>query len=307
MGNAEKRDSDGQRGLRGIDDAYQVLLKKLKATTRELEREQSRRVQEKGAFKESHTESRLLIEEMEREKDERIRFFSLIAHDLRSPLTTLQLFLELLIERFDEMDKEEIRSILLRLNEMASNLSLLTDSLLKWTMHKLDKFACEWAFLDLKELIDKNMDLFLESCEHKGISLVSGIDDPVQAYADYDMIDAAVRNFLSNAVKYTREKGTIGIDAKTGRESVTLSISDNGVGMDEERLSQLFDKSTSKMLSHSGTEGERGAGMGLLLCKELVEKSSGKIRVESETGRGTTVFIELLKSPPKEKGQPVEK
>ena len=300
MGNM-KRNNNQQGGSRGVDDAYGVLLRKLQETTRELEREQSRFVKEKGALTESQIESRLLIEEMEREKDERIRFFSLIAHDLRSPLASLQLYMELLVENFDEMDKEEIKSILLRLNAMAGNLSRLTDSLLKWTMHKLDKFECEWAFLDLKELIDKNMDLFFESCCHKGISLVSGIAEPLQAYADYDMIDAALRNFLSNAVKYTGEKGTIRIDAEPRPEGITLSISDNGVGMNKARLNQLFDKSKSEMLSHKGTRGEHGSGMGLLLCKELVEKSGGRIRIESEPGRGTTVFIELLHAPPGKK------
>jgi signal transduction histidine kinase len=302
----ERRDHDHneQSGLRGVEDAYEVLLSKLQKTTYALEQEQVRRIKEEAALKESHIETQRLFENMDREKDERIRFFSLIAHDLRSPLATLQLYLEVSIECFDDMDRNEIMSVLLSLKETANNISLLTDSLLKWTMHKLDKFECEWAALDLKELIDKNIDLYFESCKHKGISLISGIGDHIEAYADYDMIDAALRNFLSNAVKYTNEKGTIRIDAKPGRESITLSIADSGVGMDEERLNQLFDKSKTQMLSHTGTEGERGSGMGLLLCKELVEKSGGKIRIESKVDDGTTIFIELLRVSQGERADP---
>ena len=303
MNNSKKtdgRDSNKQSSLPEAEDSYMKLLKKLQKTALELESEKAKHMKSTETSSRALSEAHSILGNMEKEKDERIRFFSLIAHDLRSPVGTIVSYMEVLTENFDELEPEEIKLYLINLKEIANNLACLTESLLTWTMHKLDKFLCEWSFFDLNNLIDKNLDLFSENLKQKKVTLINKMDDKIQAYADYDMVDAALRNIISNAIKYTERGGKIEINAKSLEKSIALSISDNGIGMDELRMNQLFNTSKATMLSHAGTQGERGTGMGLLLCKELVEKSGGTIRIESKVDQGTTVIIDLLKAPSNE-------
>jgi len=237
------------------------------------------------------------IDVLSREKAERIRFFTIISHDMRAPIANLSGFLDLLLSNVDDLDLDQIKTYALRLRRIVDKLSHLTESLLTWAQHKLDRFQCEYRCIDMKALIEENIELFSESCTQKGISLRSTLREGVTAYADHDMINAVVRNVLSNAVKFTRAKGTIQIEAESGEEAVVLSVSDDGVGMAKDRLCALFEPAADRALTSSGTEGERGAGLGLLLCKELVRKNEGAIWVESQEGRGTTVFLSLKRLP----------
>ncbi|MFC1736266.1 sensor histidine kinase, partial [Candidatus Hydrogenedentota bacterium] len=225
-------------------------------------------------------------------------FFTIISHDLRSPIGTLSGFLELLISQLDDLDPDQVKAYLLRFQAIVQRLSHLTESLLTWAKYKLDRFQCEFRYIDLKALTDENVELFSESCAQKGISLGSTLNEVVAVYADYDMINATVRNIVSNAVKFTHNKGTIRIGAESKDDGIVLSVSDNGIGIAKDRLRTLFDSAPNRTLSSAGTMGERGAGLGLLLCKELVEKTEGTIWLESEEGCGTTVFVELQRFAP---------
>jgi signal transduction histidine kinase len=255
-------------------------------------------IEERSERQLEQNEASTLIGDMDREKAERMRFFTIISHDLRSPIANLTGFLQQLLAEFDDLNPEQVKARILRLEVIVQRLSHLTESLLTWTKHKLDRFQCEYQYIDLKALTDENVELFSESCTQKGISLISTLNEAVTAYADVDMINAAMRNIVSNAIRFTHEKGTIRIGAESKEDGIVLSVSDNGMGIAEVRLRTLFDPAPNRALSSAGTGGERGAGLGLLLCKELVEKNGGTIWLESQEGRGTTVFVKLQRFAP---------
>jgi signal transduction histidine kinase len=238
--------------------------------------------------------AKVIIDNMWQEKSDRLRFFSIISHDLRSPIATLGGFLDLMLADFDQMEKSEIKKYILILNDTAVNLSHLTESLLSWTNAKIGKFECDLENILINDLINVNVELFRQNCENKNIKIQNKLRESISVYIDYDMINAVFRNLISNALKFTDKNGSIAISAELRKKEVLVSISDTGRGIDEEMLKHLFDPSIKT--TTTGTEGEPGAGFGLLLCKELINKNEGTIWVDSESGVGTTVYFTLLRS-----------
>ena len=147
----------------------------------------------------------------------------------------------------------------------------------------------------INDLINENIELFHQNCENKNIKIQNKLEEHISVYVDYDMINAVFRNLISNALKFTDTNGVITISAELRKNQVIVSISDTGRGIDEEMLNTLFNPSIKT--TTTGTKGEPGAGFGLLLCKELINKNDGTIWIDSELEVGTTVYFTLLRNP----------
>jgi len=239
-------------------------------------------------------ETRVVLDKMQQENYERNRFFSIISHDLRSPVITIAGLSQLIIKRFEKTNRRTLKDWLIRLNKSAKDLSHLTDSLLAWAKIQIGRSQCKWEKIEINSIVDENLILFYEGSRKKGIKLYAKTEDKVIAFADYDMINAVVRNLVSNAIKFTDKNGEVKITAKKTKRGIEVSVADTGVGLYADTLHKIFEDSSQTSLS--GTEGEKGAGLGLLLCKELIKKNKGEIWMESKKNCGTAVYFTLRKT-----------
>ena len=223
---------------------------------------------------------------------EKDKFFSIIAHDLRGPLSAFVDATQILTEEIQNMDLEEIKDITMSMKTSASNIYGLLENLLEWS--RLRRGAMDFVpeNLNLKKKIEASIDVLSESAREKGIGLTISVPGELEIRADIHMFDTIIRNLISNAIKFTISGGKVIVTANyNGDHYVVVKISDSGIGMTPELKNKLFqiDEKTSR----PGTEGETSTGLGLLLCKEFIEKHGGKIWVESSVGQGSTFSFSL--------------
>ena len=229
-------------------------------------------------------------EELERLNQVKDKFFSIISHDLRSPINALAGILDLMskealkAEDFAELTKE----LRLRFNHTRT----LLNNLLDWTLLQMDKLNLQAAKIDLHKIVEENI-LLLGSIQDKKIHLRNNVPLHAIGFADSNTINLVIRNLMTNAIKFTMDGGTVEIDAKEKGFDWIVSVKDNGIGMKPEVLKILFDKTAP--YTTRGTANEKGTGLGLILCKEFVEKNGGKIWVESKEGEGSTFWFTLPK------------
>ena len=215
------------------------------------------------------------------------RLFSIIAHDLRGPLSSLKGVMQLLDNEF--ISKEEFKKLSKRLQENVDNVHGMLENLLLWSLSQMDGIKPKIKAFDLNFVVDETVMLFKEVFTQKHIDLTSNSNLNFQALGDEYQIRTVLRNILNNAIKFTPENGKILIESKVEKNFINLKISDTGIGVSEEELPVFFSNPKLK----AGTAGEKGTGFGLFLCKELVEKNGGIIRVDSELGKWTTIEISL--------------
>jgi PAS domain S-box-containing protein len=227
-------------------------------------------------------ESEERLKELNASKD---KLFSIIAHDLRSPFTSFIGLTELLSEDFDEMDPLEVKILISELNKTAKSVFGLLENLLSWSRLQTGRMEYNPEFISPVDIVNKTVNLFEGPAKQKKIRLTSQIFCVNEIYADRNMIETVLRNLVSNALKFTRENGEITVTLSGNEEQVEFSVKDSGVGIDEENLAKLF--RLDKTHTTPGTNNEAGSGLGLILCKELVERNKGKIKVESDAGKGT--------------------
>jgi len=223
---------------------------------------------------------------------EKDKFFSIIAHDLRGPLSAFVDATQILTEEIQNMDLEEIKDITMSMKTSASNIYGLLENLLEWS--RLRRGAMDFVpeNLNLKKKIEASIDVLSESAREKGIGLTISVPCELEIRADIHMFDTIIRNLISNAIKFTISGGKVIVTANyNGDHYIVVKISDSGIGMAPELRNKLFqiDEKTSR----PGTEGETSTGLGLLLCKEFIEKHGGKIWVESSVGQGSTFSFSL--------------
>jgi PAS domain S-box-containing protein len=218
---------------------------------------------------------------------EKDRLFSIIAHDLRSPFTAILGLTEMISDEFDAMDRNEVKEILKELNKSAGNLYKLLDNLLEWTMVRRNKKPFNPTDISLIDLIKYSIQTLTENARAKSINVYIDVAEDLRVFADRNMLEVIVRNLFSNAVKFTYHDGHITISAEQLSEKVVaVRVSDTGMGMPVEMQGKIF--SVSERNNRRGTNGEPSAGLGLLLCKEFVEKNGGEISVNSVEGEGST-------------------
>ena len=219
------------------------------------------------------------------------RFISILAHDLRSPFTVLLGLSEFLIENIREYDTDEIENHLKLIKNSAQDTFALLEDLLKWIRAQSGNIPFKPQNLSFADICNDILKTLNPNADIKNISINYSKVDHLTVFADADMLKTVLRNLASNAIKFTNNGGTISINAIENSSNVTISVSDNGIGISPENLIKLFD--ISQVLSTKGTAKETGTGLGLLLCKEFVEKHGGKIWVESECGKGSIFYFNI--------------
>jgi two-component system, sensor histidine kinase and response regulator len=246
----------------------------------------------------NHLELKMARDSMKELSDMKDKLFSIIAHDLRSPFTTLIGLTEMMVNLGDAITPEQSSDFISRINDSAKRTFALLENLLEWARLQMDQVKFEPKELRLKEVAQKTVDLLSPVAQGKGLVIENLVPEGLTAYADENMLDIVIRNLTNNAIKFSNEGGkiTIGghLGGKLGSIEANLTVSDLGVGMTPEQMGKIF--GLSKENTTLGTKGEKGTGLGLLMCKELVEKNRGKIKVESEIERGSTFSVALQQS-----------
>ncbi|MGF1584779.1 MAG: ATP-binding protein [Bacteroidales bacterium] len=232
--------------------------------------------------------SEKMLKELNLTKD---KFFSIVAHDLRSPIANIMQVTELLCYKFDEMADVKKRAFLSELQKTTEGLYNLLETLLQWSQSQQGIVKFNPENIDIGEVAEKNIKIFNLLAKNKKIKIVSSGVKNVYAFADLNMIDTIYRNLISNAIKFSPEGETIRVEILEKAMEISISVIDSGIGMTDEVLSNIF--SLDKKESVKGTAGEKGTGLGLVICKEFIEMHGGNITAESIPEKGSTFTVTL--------------
>lgn len=215
------------------------------------------------------------------------KFFSIVAHDLKSPLNSLKSFSSLLINHFDNLSKDEILSMSKQLHESVDNTIKMANNLITWAQIQMEDFQYNEEIIKVKDIASSICDVYQDIAIKKGINVSCSVDDSLTIMGDRNQIEFVIRNLVNNAIKFTHKDGNVSLTAKSLPDGdVQISVSDSGVGISEEFKRKLF--SIGKKQSTNGTAGEKGTGLGLMLSYEFVKLNGGQIDIESSLGNGTT-------------------
>ena len=239
------------------------------------------------------TEIRRTEQALKMANDTKDKVFSIISHDLRGPISTNKSIIDLVVNEFDNLSKGAIRDLLTSYKPTADATYFLLENLLSWAMDQMGKLKFEPGLNPVKPIIDANINLYSAQAESKAITIVNTITENLIAYFDKGMIDIVNRNFISNAVKFTPKGGEIIINTKKEGGFLKVEVSDTGIGIDEDVVNSLFGKDIKSKYLGQGTENEKGAGIGLMLCEEFVELNGGTIGVVSKKDIGSVFFFTL--------------
>ncbi len=242
----------------------------------------------------THLELKHARERLQEMNAAKNKFFSIIAHDLRNPVGALRNMAELLMEKFDTADEEKKRSWVVMLHESTERLCSLLENLLQWSRVQTGRMPCRPESLPVAALVASALSLARIPADQKKVRLSADALSASSVLADKIMAETVVRNLLSNAVKFTPEGGSVQVATRDNGTRVEIAVSDTGVGIGPEDCKKIF--RIDSQHTTPGTAGERGTGLGLVLCREFVEQNGGTIRVESKEGTGSTFYVSLPKA-----------
>lgn len=230
-------------------------------------------------------------EELKQLNNTKDKFFSIIAHDLRGPFNSLLGLSEFLVSPDEDLTEAQRNEFIQEIYNLLKNEYELLQNLLQWAAMQLDKVEYKQTKINLFELVSKKMDLLSVQAHNKNIAIVNNVKMDCFVLADNNMLGSIVQNFITNAIKFTNNNGTINVNSTLENELVIVTIEDNGIGMSKERVEEIFRLDSTK--SSTGTAGERGTGLGVILCKEMIEKQGGKLTISSEPNVGTKVIFSI--------------
>jgi PAS domain S-box-containing protein len=219
------------------------------------------------------------------------KFFSIISHDLRGPLGGLMQLLELLSTEYNTLEEQEKFKLISDAADSAKSTYALVENLLDWSRVQSGKIEYEPERLNLSQLVNDTISLYNQNIKNKKINIEASIQNDVTVFADIKMSETVLRNLISNAIKFTFPGGKIHIFAEKKDDQVIVKVRDTGIGIKKENIAELFRLDISH--SSKGTENEPGTGLGLILCKELVERQGGKIWVKSKIREGATFYFTI--------------
>jgi len=228
------------------------------------------------------------LQRLNRTKD---KFFSIISHDLRGPVTSFQSLTRLFSHYNKQGESEKIESLCTMVDQSVDNLNHLLENLLDWSLSQTNGIQCFFERISLKDFIQRIVEIYQVNISSKEIDVRLVVGEDLQIIADHHTLATVFRNLISNSIKFTPRRGSLVISAATNDDIVLVQLKDTGVGMDCARLSTLFQLQGQR--TTSGTEKEKGTGLGLVLVKEFMELNRGKISVESDPVTGTTVTLQL--------------
>lgn len=220
------------------------------------------------------------------------KFFSIIAHDLKNPFQAIFGFSELLMRNFEDFEEKQRIELLSMIKTSSESAYNLLENLLQWARTQTDRIKYNPTLINIHDIIQQNVILSTATAEKKKITILTELLCGGTAWADFNMINLVIRNLLSNALKFTPDNGTITVKCLDSQNKIcTISISDTGIGISEDNIKKLF--KIDEYFSTSGTAGESGTGLGLIICREFIEKNQGVLSVESKLDQGTTFSFTL--------------
>jgi len=278
-----KKTSKGSRNLRAESESPDEIGQLANEFNKMLDTliQESERLQE--------TQKKLLESNANKDK-----FFSIISHDLKSPFTGLLGNISLLNSDFESFSKDELREMLQLLGHSSKNIYSLLDDLLNWAQTQIGRMKYDFKNINIHDKSLEIINLLKTNATIKGIVLSNKIEKNKFVFADSKTISTVLRNLISNAIKFTNKGGFVTLGIEDLGDKMAIFVIDSGIGVSEEDISKIF----SIEVHHTtvGTNAEKGSGIGLILCKELVEKNGGKIWVESEVGKGSKFVFTLPKA-----------
>lgn len=242
--------------------------------------------------KEQIQEANEALKESNATKD---KFFAIIAHDLKSPFNSILGFARLLHTKFDTFDEAKIKRYVHNIYHSSNSAYKLLENLLIWAQAQNNSIDFKPERLNLLNVLGNAIDPLMQAVDNKSLTLLNLVAENINVVADKNMLETVLRNILSNAIKFTPKGGDIVVNAQvllgTEKSFVQITVDDTGVGISEDKIEKLFE--VSKNNSTKGTDNEEGTGLGLILCKDFVEKNGGSIKVESQLGKGTSFILTL--------------
>lgn len=289
-----KASSDQQEEIRREEFLRNILVVVIALTAILLftvYRSGQRRIQINKLLMEHQEEIKRRKDELEQLNQVKDKFFSIISHDLRSPMNALSGILNLM--EGDNISREEFSTLTKELRTQFNHTRTLINNLLDWALFQMDKLKIQPEKIELSGLVDENFNL-LSSMHLKEMKLVNKVPANTYGWGDLNMLNLVLRNLILNAIKFSKAGGDIEISATEKDGLITMGVRDFGVGIQPEVQKILFEKTMG--YSTRGTANEKGTGLGLILCKEFVEKNGGTIWLESEVGKGSTFYFTLRKA-----------
>ena len=217
------------------------------------------------------------------------KFFSIIGHDLRSPVTSLKVATDLIQYYSGQGDVQKLKEIGAKIDTSVNNVNQLLDNLLKWAMSQRNLLKCEITKINVKEVIGRVTETMKQTILAKDITITDRVAEDCFIDADMDMVLVIFRNVLSNAIKFSQQNGNISITGHCSGKEVRIEIEDRGEGMSAQKIKTLFTLAVNK--SSLGTNREKGTGLGMVLVKDFMELNKGRVSVESKIGKGTKVEL----------------
>lgn len=231
------------------------------------------------------------LEELMATNKTKDKLFSIIAHDLRAPFNSLIGFSELLMEQVSQTTDKKIQKYSTIINESLNNTYNYLNNLLEWSRLQSNRIEFHPTIINVSDLIEEVKDFLLVQAQNKEISIKLKLPKQMPIYADRDLIEVVLINLISNAIKYSNHGADVVVSGKHINKQDKIYVEDNGVGMSQESLKKLFKAEES--FSTPGTDNEKGTGLGLVLCNDLIQKHGGQLDVKSELGRGSVFCISL--------------
>jgi len=222
--------------------------------------------------------------------DDKNKFFSILSHDLRTPLTGINASIYLLENHYNQLDDSEKIDLISKLSDSSKKYQKLLDDTLTWSRLQMDKMMFNPEKFNLFREIEELIGIYNETAQEKQISIFNQLNPEMEIFADRNMLQTVLRNILSNAIKFTKLGGNINFKANETAKYFSVSVVDEGVGIPKEMLDKLFHNNSITTL---GTANEVGTGLGLNICKEFLNKTGGRLHVKSQVGIGSTFTIDF--------------
>lgn len=264
----------------------------------QLKNRQNQQLEDQNQHTYSHNQQLQVINEKLRKSELELKalnetkdkFFSIISHDLRSPLYTLAGFIQIMKKDMNSFSAEEISRFSIQMERSLQGVTSLLDNLFQWAAQQSGLIEFAPVEFKLNRIVEESIQLMQATANLKNISLQQEVGD-IKLQADVQMIRLILRNLLANAIKFTGKEGKVWVSATAAEGEVIITVADNGIGIAEKDQQKLFGKKC--IYTQRGTENEKGSGLGLLLCKEFIEMHQGRIEVKSGPAKGTSFIIHL--------------
>lgn len=232
-----------------------------------------------------------IAEDLKQINDTKDKFVSIIAHDVRTPIIALIGYAEILADDIDELQKSEIKDFASSIVDISKQTIGLLTNLLEWSRLQTGRIEFHPSPINAHTICENTLSLLTSNAEQKNISIVNDLEEETYVFADENMMQSIFNNLVTNAIKFTNKNGLITISSKHIDDMIRFVVKDNGVGMSVEQKQMLF--GMNKSFTTPGTTNEKGSGLGMILCKDFIEKHGGKIWVESDSGLGSEFFFTI--------------